>query len=127
MTNQKKPNKLLYKLRVLFSPSLWQRNGKINIIYDTWLWTMLENPYHTVKPIVCPFLGVNTFEVEFVGQKIWVENSPYADGKLLGKPSLRCSRATALLFREKVKKMMDKQAEDRLNKLLNETEGKHNA
>lgn len=127
MTKQKKPNKLLYKLRVLLSPSLWQRNGKINVIYDTWLWTMLENPCHVVKPSVDPFTGISTCVVEFVGQKIWIENSPYADGNLGYDPVLRCSRATALLFRERLKKLKDKQVEDMSNELLSETKGEHNA
>lgn len=124
MTKQKKPSKMLYKLRVLLSPSLWQRIYAINVGYDDWLWNQLENPSNVIKPIIHIPNRTCEYEVEFIGQKIWISNSPYSDGKLRGEPSLCCSRATALLFREKVKEMKNKQAEDRLTKLLNETKGK---
>jgi len=86
-----------YKLKSIFTPMCWIRNGRTNSEWDRFLWTSLINN-----------------KIEFIGEceaiingcVVWHENAPYASGRygtFMPSPKY-CSRATALYLRDELEK-----------------------
>lgn len=84
-----------YQLRALFSPGCWFRNERTNKVFDEWLWNALNED----QPVV-----ISGYHCVIKGRKIWIENYPYASGRLdeIGKPPFYCSRATTLRLHDSI-------------------------
>lgn len=99
------------QLRVIFSPSLWWRLYRTDAEFDKWLWDAMEFgglPEPTRVVPSSPISGFSQHYVQIAGQRVWIENAPFADVRLdddtIG--TRRCaSRATALRFRDLIRKM----------------------
>lgn len=114
-------NKLILKLQVLLSPSLWQRLGKVNKKYDEWLWNKMDEGTNEIEPHIFQGTGgsVSKCSVMFAGEIIWIENAPYADARcnpVKYESYFNPSRVTALRFRKlyqeyKVQEILKKEEE----------------
>lgn len=85
-----------YKLKVLFSPKWWFRNGSTNKIWDKALKRILES--NNIK-----FEYINNYKVNLNGFVVWVANYPYAYATYGG---FYPSRSTAMMFDEKYTEWM---------------------
>lgn len=88
--------KWVYKLKAVFTPSCWFRNYKTHRGFDDWLWDSLNN----FEIDIC-----DQWTARINGKVVWIENAPYANGRLLtqGYIQYSCSRATAILLEEKLR------------------------
>ena len=85
-------------MKVLLHPGCWERLYPLNLAWDEELWNDLET--HGVE-----FIGSHHAIIN--GKKVWYSNHAYASGSPNsgeGKDRFLCSRATALLLLDKIKK-----------------------
>lgn len=85
-----------YWLKVFFSPSCWHRLGKVDPIWDEFLWTALDQNKIEL---------VGTYEAIINDVVVWIRNEGYGDGYAISsdeKDRRYCSRATALYLRDQL-------------------------